>query len=154
MSERSENFLILSPSSDVLLALPLSEVIETMRPQPIRAIAGLPDFISGASVIRGATLPVLDLARLWSGTSEASPGRFVTIRAGNGQAVLAVRAIAGIRELELEWFEKLPPLLQGASSESIAALGAMDSQMLVVLDAARMVPGDVWDALEAEATRQ
>ncbi|HZE91839.1 MAG TPA: chemotaxis protein CheW, partial [Rhizobacter sp.] len=61
-----------------LCALPLSHVVETMRPLPTETIAGAPDFVCGLAVIRGAPVPVVDLARLL-GATDTQARRFVTV---------------------------------------------------------------------------
>ena len=41
-------------------AFPLHHVAETMRPLPIKHVAGTPGFVCGVSVIRGTPTPVVD----------------------------------------------------------------------------------------------
>ena len=62
-------------------AFPLHHVAETMRPLPIKAVAGTPGFVRGVSVIRGTATPVVDLKALLE-NSENSPsyGRFVALK--------------------------------------------------------------------------
>jgi hypothetical protein len=38
----------------------------------------------------------------------------------------------------------VPPLLATAASEAVAALATLDSELLVVLRAARILPDEVW----------
>ena len=45
-------------------AFPLHHVAETMRPLPIKRVAGTPGFVCGVSVIRGTPTPVVDLKAL------------------------------------------------------------------------------------------
>ena len=47
-----------------LCALPLGAVIETLRPLPLRPLAGAPAGVLGVAVVRGSPVPVIDLA--WS----------------------------------------------------------------------------------------
>ena len=62
-------------------AFPLHHVAETMRPLPIKGVAGTPGFVRGVSVIRGTPTPVVDLKALLE-SSENSPsyGRFVALK--------------------------------------------------------------------------
>lgn len=149
-----------SPSSAALLvvagprtcAVPLAQVIETMRPQPVAPLAGCPGFVTGAAVIRGAATPVVDLRRLLGADDPAAPGRFITVRVGERHAALAVDAVVGVADLDAAKVGELPPLLGGAARDVVDAIGARDGGLLVVLRAARLVPADVWAALSA-ATR-
>jgi purine-binding chemotaxis protein CheW len=130
-------------------AVPLAHVIETMRPLPIEAIAGMPPFVLGVSIIRGAPTPVVDL-----GTILGTPGnlaeRFVTLRLGERQVALSVSAVLGVWELDASKIHELPPLLQGASREAIEAIGTLDEEMLMVLREGWELPDEVWQALSPQ----
>ncbi len=126
-------------------ALPLRDVAEVMRPLPVEAIAGAPHFVPGLCIIRGAALPVVDLAALLDPHSQKNWGRFVSLRAGARSVVLAVDSVVGVRNLALEQLEALPPLLE--HSELIEAIGAADAQLLLVLRAARLMPEASWATL-------
>jgi len=58
---------------ELVCALPLEAVIETMRPLPIDALGAMPPFVLGVSVIRGAPVVVVD-AGLLVGT-RSTPAR-------------------------------------------------------------------------------
>ena len=93
MEERPE-LSLLCRVGDLLCALPLEHVEETMRPMPVEAIAGLPSFVRGLAVVRGAPIPVVDAASLLSGdTSDATRAtRFVTVKTGSRRIALMVDA--------------------------------------------------------------
>jgi purine-binding chemotaxis protein CheW len=131
-------------------ALPLIHVIETMRPLPIEPMVSTLPFVRGLSIIRGAPTPVVDLGALL-GTSDGSPGRFVTFRAGGRQVALSVDAVVGVLEFDELTIQQLPPLLSGTSQEIIEAIGVLDDQMLIVLRASWQLPDAVWRAV---ATRE
>lgn len=128
-------------------ALLLCDVSEVMRPLPIEPLPGAPDFVPGLCIIRGAPVPVVELATLLDGERE-QPGRFVTIKAGARSVALAVGAVVGVHDLESDQLSSLPPLLQHV--QGIEALGAADNQLLVVLRAARLVPDELWQTLLPE----
>lgn len=134
-------------------ALPLMQVVETMRPQPIEPIACALSFVRGVSIIRGAPIPVVDLGALL-GTSNGTPGRFITLRLDDRQVALAVEAVLGVREFDALTIQKLPPLLSGASKEIIEAIGTLDEQMLIVLQAGWQLPDQVWHAVAARGGAQ
>jgi purine-binding chemotaxis protein CheW len=126
--------------------LPLSCAVETLRPLPLQPLANAPEFVAGACVIRGEALPVVDLAKLLGATS-AAPARFVVARAGAHKVALAVDAVTGTGHVTTEAMASVQPLLAGARSEAIAALGTLDNELLLVLETARIVPDEVWASL-------
>jgi purine-binding chemotaxis protein CheW len=123
-------------------ALPLEHVVEVMRPLPVQPVASSPDFVLGLAVIRGAPLPVVDLGSLWGGGRAAPAGRFVTMRAGHGRVALAVESVEGVIDLP-EGLRGLPRLLGDAAGELVRALGVRDAELLLVLEAARLVPTEL-----------
>ena len=136
---------------DRLCSLPLQYVVETMRPLPIEAVAGAPDVVRGLAIIRGAPVPVIDVARLL-GAATAFPTRFVTMKVGDRRVALAVDAVLGVRGLPIESLQELPPLLGGVAAEIVAVIGRLDAELLLVLRGAQLVPDDVAAGCEASPT--
>ncbi len=128
-----------------LCALPLAEVVETMRPLPIEPLANTPDFILGMACIRGAAVPVVLLSALFQNDHRHDPStRFVTLRVGQHCIGLAVQSVVGVADLSQQVFGDLPPLLKTVRTELIQSLSTLDSEFLVMLDTARLVPDSVW----------
>jgi purine-binding chemotaxis protein CheW len=128
-------------------ALPLGEVIETLRPLPISAVAGVPSFVRGVSVVRGEPTPVVSLAALMGGTASHEPRRFVLLRVSERQVALEVDEVLGLRELSPTELGAVPPLLQGAASGHLEVLGSLDGQLLGALSSARLLPTEAWTRL-------
>jgi purine-binding chemotaxis protein CheW len=126
------------------LAIPLRDVGETMRALPVSPVAGAPPFVRGLTILRGEGVPVLDAGVLLGG-QPCTAERFVSLRAGGRWAALAVDEVKGIRALG--GLGELPPLLRESPS-SAQQLGILDAQLLLLLQAARLVPESVWSALE------
>ena len=127
-----------------LCAIPIAEVVEIMRPLPLERLAAQPHFLLGLSVIRGASVPVVDAGTLLGG-EVAPPRRFLRLRIGARSVALAVDAVVGVRSLTARALGALPPLLGEAGRELIAALGAADGEFLLVLQTARLA-ADIGDA--------
>jgi purine-binding chemotaxis protein CheW len=144
-ADGGRNVLIVGLSGRIY-ALPLTRVIETMRPLPIEPIAGMPPFVRGVSIIRGLPTPVVDLGVVL-GTHASVAERLVTVRLEDRQVAFAVDAVVGIRELDASALQELPPLLQGASGDAVAAIGMLDEKMLMILRAGWELPEEVWQAL-------
>jgi purine-binding chemotaxis protein CheW len=131
-------------------AFSLRHVIETMRPLPTTPIPGAPAFIDGLAIIRGAPVPVVHMSRLM-GASTAQPTRFVCIRTDRGRIALAVDGVQGVRSIAANSLHALPPLLECADPQLIAAVGTLDAELLFVMQTARLVPEDLWAGLNAAA---
>lgn len=146
-----------SLTDDVLLckvrarfcAIPLGHVVEILRPLPIERLEAPEGAVLGAAIVRGGAIPVVDIAR-WFGDENAprpTNRRFVTVRAGTHHAALLVDEVLGVRALADRSTQGLPPLLRGVASQALAAIGTLDADFLLVLDAIRIVP-DAVAALE------
>ena len=131
-------------------AFPLHHVAETMRPLPIKPVAGTPSFVCGVSVIRGTPTPVVDLKALLE-NSENSPsyGRFVSLKLDDRRVAIGVDSVVGLRHLDSAQLGELPPLLRDVAADLIESFGSRDAQLLLVLRAARIVPDEVWTTLAA-----
>ena len=143
-------FSLLCRAGGLLCALPLEHIIETMRPMPLDVLPGTPHFVAGMAIVRGEPLPVLLLSRLF-GKEEKRAERLVIARAGTRRVALAVESVVGVRALEPELLQRLPPLLRDAPQDAVAEIGTLDGELMVVLQAARLVPAEVFAIVEAEA---
>ena len=132
-------------------ALRISDVIETMRPLPTEPVRESPIFIRGLSIIRGAPVPVVDLAMLLGDSAPAEVFRFVSMRVGKRRLALALREVLGLRTLEDSLLEGMPPLLCEKNS-MLDAVGVLDSEFVLLLGTARIIPDDAWAALEKSGT--
>ena len=148
--------VLLVRARDWLCALPIATTVETMRALPIRKVEGAPPFVRGLSLVRGALLPVVNLASIL-GTGSGSPeseatrgGRFVTVRTGDRQLVLEVDAVLGATQIDAAAMQATPPLLSGAMPEAVEKLGTLDRQTLAILATARLVPDELWSTLIAQ----
>ncbi len=149
MAEMPGGLALLCRARTRLCALPLRYVVETMRPLSVVPLAGAPQFVSGISVIRGTPTPVVDLGVLLLPLEPAATTRLVTLRLGQRTVALALEGVLGVRGLP-DTLASLPPLLGDASTVSVSAVARLDEELLLVLEATRLVPDSVWAALDAE----
>jgi purine-binding chemotaxis protein CheW len=126
-------------------ALPLGEVIETMRPLATRPLAGTPPYVLGLTILRGAPAPVIDMTRLLTG-AETTVDRYVAVRAGRGPIVCATGPVLGVRDVHVEPPEGPAALLAGVSRALIAAVGTVGTEPLLLLHSIAAVPDEVWEA--------
>ena len=123
-------------------ALPLGQIIEVMRVLPAEPLAGAPPFLKGVAVIRGAPVPLVDLARLL-GQAEAPAARIVTLRVGPRVLGLLVAEVAGIkRDAEIRE-RSMVPLLRQAAGKAVEMVGALDEEVLLFLGSLRIVAESV-----------
>lgn len=120
-----------------------------MRPLPITPIAGLPACIPGLAVVRGSAVPVVDAALLLRGEGSR-PGRFVTVKVDGRRIALAVDAVIGIRAVSSDALDALPGLFDGSSLDAASAIGTLDSELMLVLRSARLVPEEAWAVIAAD----
>jgi purine-binding chemotaxis protein CheW len=130
-----------------LCALPIGVVIETMRRLPVEPIAGAPAFIAGLAIIRGEPVPVVDAARLL-GAEPGQAGRFVTLRSAPRPIALVVDDVLGVVRLAADQLVALPALAGALAGDVVAAVGALDARLLIVLETARLVPPEVFELVE------
>jgi len=149
----------------------VTDVAEVMRPLPIERMANMPRFVLGLSIIRGQPTPIIDAATLLgqgaddarsdgrhsgdvSGAGDQDGGatatRFVVMRVGERRVALAVAAVLGVRPVARQSLRALPPLLRHAGDHAVAAIGALDNQLLTVLAGGYLVPPAFWDALPTQ----
>lgn len=134
----------------LLGALRLGEVVETMRPLPVRHLAGTPAFITGICVMRGEPTLVVDVARLLGG-HEAEVSRYVAVRTGRGPVAFATGPILGIRTVTADGESRQAALLGETASRLIAAVGTVDAEPVLLLQSLDLVPDEAWAAVAAPA---
>lgn len=132
-----------------LCALPLGPVVEIMRPLPIDPVADPPPGLIGLSQIRGAPVPVLDLAALL-GVPGAPVGRFVSAKIAGRKVAFAVEAVLGVRRIDPSLAGELPPLLRDSARDAVAAIGTLDAELLLLLQTGKLVPAGFFDRLDAQ----
>ena len=140
--------LLFRPQPAMLAALPVEHVLETMRPLPCEPVAGVPAFVAGAAVIRGRPTPIVNVGSLLGAAGDMRATRWVTIKVAARAVGLAVAEVIGVRRLAGVLAEgATPPLLTSAAHGAVSALSVLDGELLVILQAARLISDDVWTAL-------
>jgi len=129
------------------LALPLAHILETLRPLPVETLPGMPLFVRGVSVVRGAPVPVVEAAALLGVVDGPPATRWVMLRAGDHRMALAVGAVVGVLDLAPHRSAPLPPLLRPGSVDVVAEIGVLDADLLVVLRSAGLLSDADWRAL-------
>jgi purine-binding chemotaxis protein CheW len=126
---------LLTRTGSRLCALPLDSVVETLRLLPVEPIEPCPPFVLGVCLLRGAPTPVVDIGLLF-GQRSGAPRRLVAVKTGSRRVALAVDEVLGLRSIPPG---EMPPLLREAAGEVISAIATLDAELLLVLDATRIV---------------
>lgn len=142
--------VLLARIGAVTCVLPISSVVEIMRPLPIETLGDAPPHIRGIAIVRGAPTIVVDTGRLLGHARTAAPNRFVLARAGARKLALTFDVVFGVQSLSRAELAALPPLLQHATTDAVAQIGVHDREILVLLETARVVPTELFDRVEAE----
>lgn len=129
-----------------LCAVPISQVVETMRALPLKAVADAPPFVRGLSVIRGEPVVVIDVALL-IGDRPSEAARFITVRTGKRIVAIAADVVARIFTPADDDARQMPPVLGEAASDAIAAVGRLDAELLFFLSGVQLVPEELIDGL-------
>ncbi len=148
VADANARFSLLCRSGSTLCAIPLSFVVETMRPLPLVPLPGAPPSVAGVSIVRGEPLPVIHAHVLLGGVAE-TPSRFVILKTATHMVGLAVAEVAGIRSIPDDLLRGLPPL-SGRQVAAVGNLGALDGELLLLLDTTRIVPEQVFELLSAQ----
>lgn len=129
-----------------LCAIPVEHVVETLRPLPVIAVADAPACVLGLTVIRGEPVAVVDASRLlFARETEAS--RLVVVRVGERRVALAVGEVLGVSTIQDASLRRLPPLLGDRENAVVSQVGALDTELLLVLRSARFVPEEAWPTI-------
>ncbi len=120
-----------------------------MRPLPLEAFPNAPPFVAGLTVIRGAPTPVVDMRALM-GEPRGRAHRFVTVRINERVVALAFDGVLGIHSLAARDVTGLPPLLKGVAGETLSAVSARDTGLLLFFEASRIFPPGLIDVLISE----
>jgi len=143
VDNRSTELSLICRVQSRLCALPLRHVVEILRALPVEPVAGAPRFVRGLTMLRGAPVPVIDAARLL-GDDGAPAQRYVSLAIGERRIALAVGEVLGVRAVPPDSVQALPPLLQEAAADSVAAIGRLDAELLLVLSSTRLLPDTLW----------
>lgn len=152
MSQTTSILALVIRAGNRTCAIPVVHALETMRPLPIESLPNVPEFVRGISIIRGMPVPVVDLRVVLALPSTDPPRRFVTVRCAGRPVALAVDATLGVRDLRALPLSEVPSLLSEANRDMVAALGSLDSELLLVLKSATMVSPELWASLDRRAS--
>ncbi len=120
-------------------ALPASAVESVERELAVTSAAGAPKFVAGLAVVRGHTVPVVDLHHLFGQPGPPSGGNYLVVRVPSGvRAALWVSDTEDIERVEPGSFQPLT-VPGGRSRFSRRVIVREDGRPWLALDAERLV---------------
>ena len=106
---------------------------------PLEILAGAPACVRGMSIIRGLPLPVIDAGLLLS-ADETPTERLISLRTADRRFALLVGSVIGVRYFSPEALGEPPPLLRHVAADAISAIGLLESELVIFLGTAIVVP--------------
>jgi purine-binding chemotaxis protein CheW len=119
-------------------ALPVDEVLEVADFAGVARVPGATSAVMGVRNLRGAVLPVVDLATVLGLPRAGAPDRVVVVEEGDRRAGLAVDFVVGV--------EPLPEASEPADSPHLAGAALVDGALVGLIDL-----GSVLDAVQEVA---
>ncbi len=119
--------------------IPVEQVQEVVRPQPITSIPLAPKVVRGLINLRGQILTAIDL-RQRLGLGEASdPTKLMNVVVRNEESPVSflVDEIGEVLDVNEESFESPPETLQGDMRELIGGAYKLDGRLLLALSTER-----------------
>lgn len=130
--------------------LRIKEIIEYGE---LTAVPRMPDFIRGVINLRGAVVPVVDLAVRFGGAATAPTRRtcivIVEIEDEDGQQVIGVivDAVNEVLEIPADQVEPAPAFGASIRTDFILGMGKVDGRFIIILDVKQVLSMDEMSAL-------
>jgi purine-binding chemotaxis protein CheW len=155
MKEQYLTFFIRSEEYAVGI-LRVKEIIEY---ETVTRVPAMPAHVRGVINLRGAVLPVIDLAAKF-GHGESAPARTTCIVVVETQVDgellvvgLMADAVSEVVDLASEQIEPPPPFGTNVRVDFLVGMGKLEGQLVLVLDLDRILsPVELQSALDAVAT--
>jgi len=130
--------------SEQLFGLDIMAIREIRAWTPVTRLPHVPDYVAGVVNLRGAVLPVVDLAmRLGWKETEATPRNPIIVTEFQGQSRgLIVHDVSDIVSIESETLQKPEGAAQDQIISYIEGVAPLDDKMVMVLDLESLVARD------------
>jgi purine-binding chemotaxis protein CheW len=117
-----------------------------MRRPVLDRWSGADMVVLGVATVRGEAVPVISLGRVLGDGGDAedasSESHMLVLRLPRRLVGLCVDRVLGVHTLGSEAPADLPPLLRGAHAEHVTHLARLDGELLLLLEAGRLLPRD------------
>ena len=114
-------------------SIPVGAVLEVAEMGSVTPVPGGPASLLGVRNLRGAVLPVLDLASLVGLSPDRPPQSIVVVEHAGRRAGLAVEALIDVAPL--------PAVLDGARANGLRGRALLDGSLVGALDVGALLDG-------------
>jgi purine-binding chemotaxis protein CheW len=131
--------------SGQLFGLDITAIREIRAWSPVTRMPGVPHYIAGMANLRGAILPVLDLAaRLgWSPTETSERHAIIVVHIAGKSCGLIVESVSDLVELSADTLQPPPMLGDAAITAFIEGLAPLDDRMVMVINLAALIGSEI-----------
>lgn len=132
-------------------ALPLDQVTRAIRMVAFSTIPKMAAYVQGMITLAGKVIPVMDLRRYF-GQKPKEPeltDRLLIVRVENQTVAVAVDEVLKVLTFTAQQMEPPPPNV--SRSPALVAAAYRDDDLILVLDACRLLPQNIEDAGEENA---
>ncbi|WP_379551551.1 chemotaxis protein CheW [Erythrobacter sp. W53] len=139
-----ERELITFGVSEQLFGIDIMRIREIRAWSPVTLLPNVPNYVAGVVNLRGAVLPVVDLAmRLGWQKTEATPRNPIIVTEFNGQSRgLIVHDVSDIVSISAETLQKPDGAAGSNIVHYIEGVAPLDTRMVMVLDLELLLLGD------------
>jgi len=126
---------------DDYLGIPVAQVQEVVRPQPITPVPLADKVVRGLINLRGQILTAIDLRYRLGLGEPGDPAKLmnVVVRTSDSPVSFLVDEIGEVVDVNEETFEAPPETLQGEMRELIGGAYKLESRLLLALSAERAI---------------
>jgi purine-binding chemotaxis protein CheW len=126
---------------DGYFGIPVEQVQEVVRPQPITPVPLAPKVVRGLINLRGQILTAIDLRYRLGLGEPGDPAKLmnVVVRTDDSPVSFLVDEIGEVLDVDEGCFESPPETLQGEMRELIGGAYKLDGRLLLALSAERTI---------------
>jgi purine-binding chemotaxis protein CheW len=126
---------------DGYFGIPVEQVQEVVRPQPITPVPLAPKVVRGLINLRGQILTAIDLRYRLGLGEPGDPAKLmnVVVRTDDSPVSFLVDEIGEVLDVDEDCFENPPETLQGEMRELIGGAYKLDGRLLLALSAERTI---------------
>ena len=126
---------------DGYFGIPVEQVQEVVRPQPITPVPLAPKVVRGLINLRGQILTAIDLRYRLGLGEPGDPAKLmnVVVRTDDSPVSFLVDEIGEVLDVDEDCFESPPETLQGEMRELIGGAYKLDGRLLLALSTERTI---------------
>ncbi len=137
---------------DELYGINIMNVTEIIEMERITEIPDMPDYVKGVINLRGKVIPVMDLRLRFNMPEREYDGRtcIVVTAVDTASLGLIVDTVADVHALAAGDIEETPTLSGAVKDHYVEGIGKVDGRITVLIDARKVLQGDVLQAIESQ----